>query len=330
MNPIPSTLTTVVVSSDDGYAMQLAVAIRSMLDSLADGQSIALYVLDGGISSQNRDRCEASWSGPLKFVEWIQLEQEAFAGLAVNARFTIATYFRILCAELLPASLDRVLYTDPDVLFLKSVADIFDLNLNGNPIAAVQDAYSPFVDNRCGMRNYRRAREYVFDRPAIPGVTRGSKISRQPYFNAGFLVIDLKQFRQEQIGPALLSYCHENRERLIWADQCALNACLGHRWCKMDAAWNVTPPVFNMPNHFVSCYDRETFDRIRTDPAMLHFAGSEKPWHYGCQHPFVENYFSTIDRTRWQSWRPAPTTLKTPIKKKLSLAYRIKRWLVNA
>jgi lipopolysaccharide biosynthesis glycosyltransferase len=310
--------------------MQLALAIRSMLDTLADGYRIALYILDGGISSSNKERCEASWSGNVDSVEWIQLNEDAFAGLKVNARFTIATYYRILCAELLPNSLDRVIFTDPDVLYLKSISHVFGLDLLGNPIAAAQDAYCPYVDNRYGMPNYRRAREHVFNKPALPGIKNRSKLSSQPYFNAGFLVIDLECFRREQFGKAMLEYCHQYRENLIWADQCALNACLGSRWRKMDAAWNVTPPVFNTPNHRVSCYDRETFDRIRTDPAMLHFAGSQKPWHFGCQHPFVDHYFAALDRTEWRYWRPVPTVLEAPIKKRLSLQYRIKQWLLGA
>ena len=106
-----------------------------------------MYILDGGVSSSSKERCQASWSGGLASVEWIQLNDDAFAGLRVNTRFTIATYYRTLCAELLPTNLDRVLFTDPEVLFLKNVAEVFAMDLNANPIAAAQDAYCPFVDN---------------------------------------------------------------------------------------------------------------------------------------------------------------------------------------
>lgn len=328
----PSTVIPVVVSSDDGYAMQLAVAIRSLLDTLTASQKICLYILDGGVTPSNKERCQASWSGGgggLVSVEWIQLNEDAFVGLRVNTRFTIATYYRILCADLLPKNLDRILFTDPDVLFRRNVEEVFAMDLGANPIAAAQDAYCPFVHNRYGMPNYRLAKEYVFDQPAIPGLPRRSAMLSQPYFNAGFLVINLESFRSEEMGQTMLRYCHENRDRLIWADQCALNACLGARWSKMNAAWNVTPPVFNMPNHRVSCYDRETFDRIRSDPAMLHFAGSQKPWHFGCHHPFVDDYLAAIDRTAWHSWRPVHSVLKAPVKRKLSLRYKIKRWLLG-
>jgi lipopolysaccharide biosynthesis glycosyltransferase len=319
----------IVVSSDDGYAMQLAVAIRSLLDSLSHPHKVALYVLDGGISTSNKDLCEASWNNGLSSLHWIQPDAEIFADLQVNTRFTIASYYRILSAEFLPESLDRVVFTDPDVLFFGDVSEVFALDLHNNPIAAVQDAYCPFVYNRYGMKNYRQAWDFVFDQPAIPNLPRRSPVMRQPYFNAGFLVIDLARFRREQIGRTLLRYCHENRDRLIWADQCAMNACLGDRWQKIDPAWNVTPPVFGMPNHRVSCFDRETFDRIRSHPAMLHFAGSEKPWHFGSEHPYVAAYFEAMDRTKWKSWRPAPSSLVVPRKRKRSLPYRIRRWLMG-
>jgi lipopolysaccharide biosynthesis glycosyltransferase len=295
------------MAADDGYAMPLAVAVRSLLDTLEPGESPALYVLDGGLSPENRDRCVASWDGMCASVQWIRPTAAAHAGLPTSPRFPIASYFRISIAELLPADIDRAIFVDPDVLFLRSPLALLGLDLEGCPIAAVQDAYCPFVNNRIAMGNFRRARRHVCGIPALPDLPPRSPIARQPYFNAGFLVMDLATFRRERIGRRLLKYCRDNHDRLLWADQCAFNACLGDRWSKLDDAWNVTPHVFTFPGHEVTHYDQPTFDRIRSRPYVVHFSGVHKPWHEGCGHPFVNAYWDVVARTAWRGSRPAPT-----------------------
>lgn len=303
----PPRSSPIVVSADDRYVMQLAVGVRSLLDTLAREELVNLYVLDGGISAANRERCLASWNCDRStVVEWICPDAAPYAGLQISSRFPVASYFRIAAAELLPQTVDRVIFTDPDVLFLESPLPLLELDLQGCPIAAAQDAFCPFVDNRIAMTNYRRARGHVCGTRAVPTASSGSPQARQPYFNAGFMVLDLGMFRRERIGEQLMRYCLDYRDRLLWADQCALNACLGGRWMKLDDAWNVTPPVFRFPGHDVTHYDRVTFDRIRSRPSMLHFSGLHKPWHQGCDHPFVGAYWDVVGRTSWRGMVPVP------------------------
>ena len=321
----------IVVCADDRYAMQLAVAVRSLLDTLVGDQSVTLYVLDGGISSANRERCLASWGGGRSTVEWICPAATSYAGLQISSRFPVASYFRISAAELLPPVIDRVILTDPDVLFLASPLPLLELDLHDRPIAAAQDAFCPFVDNRVAMANYHRARGHVCGTRAIPTVSSRSRLARQPYFNAGFMVMDLAMFRRERIGEQLMRYCRDHRDRLLWADQCALNACLGDRWLKLDDTWNVTSPVFRFPGHDVTHYDRVTLDRIRSRPHMIHFSGLRKPWHEGCDHPFVRAYWDVVARTSWRGSGPVPKESMSPGDAVASRAngwpMRLARWL---
>lgn len=123
-----------------------------------------------------------------------------------------------------------------------------------------------------------------------------------------------------------MRYCRDHADRLLWADQCALNACLGGRWLKLDDAWNVTPPVFRFPGHEVTHYDRATFDRIRSRPSMLHFSGLRKPWHVGCDHPFVDAYWNVVARTSWRGASPTPPETTPP---PAAATSRVRGWLTH-
>jgi lipopolysaccharide biosynthesis glycosyltransferase len=311
----PDNEVAIVVAADDGYAMPLAVAVRSVIDSLDAGLTLNAFIIDGGISDENRQRCLASWQSSNTNTIWLKPHKDLLSQFVSSDHFTVATYYRLFVSELLPQTLSRVVYLDPDMLCLESISQIYNAELQGNPVAAAQDIYCPFIDNRIAMSNYSDAMPYVYGLVAIPDAEERKTPPTQPYFNAGLLVMDLDQFRENKIAETLRDYCIRFRGNLLWADQCAANACLGDRWTQLDKKWNVTTPVFEVPDHRVTFYDQHTFERIKSRPACLHFAGPRKPWHFGSDHPFVKSYLEMVDRTAWRGWRPMPKKQDTQTRK---------------
>ena len=52
-----------VTAADDGYAVPLAVTIRSALDRLALGRRMRLFILDGGLARKlNHGCCGRGWT----------------------------------------------------------------------------------------------------------------------------------------------------------------------------------------------------------------------------------------------------------------------------
>ena len=306
----------VVIAADDGYAMPLAVAVRSILDHLDPSVTLDLAVIDGGIEAENKERCERTWRAagdggltdacraPRCRVSWLTPDSLPLDRLVVDEHFTLAAYFRLLVGDLLPPEVERILYVDPDVLFRANITGLFALDLRGSLLAASQDAFCPYVDPRRVIADFPGRRKWFYEGCAIPDAAERGIPPDQPYLNSGMLLVDLARFRQEHVGAQLLDYCRENNGRLLWADQCAINAVLGHRWLPLDAAWNVTPAVFRTRDHRRTIYDKATFERIRSTPAMIHFAGKSKPWHVGCRHPWRKAYRAAVERTAWAGWRP--------------------------
>jgi len=297
-------LLSIVVSADDGYAMPLAVAVQSILDTLDTMYEIDLYILDGGVSLANRERCQSTWQCRARSIHWIHPPQETIQMFSSSDHFTVATYFRLLLDQLLPVDVSLVVYVDPDTLCRKSIHEIANTNLHDHPIAATQDIFCPFIDNRYAMPNFDMARGNVYGLPAVPDSVERGVPGNQPYFNAGLMVVDLDCFRNREIGERLLFYAAKFKGQLLWADQCALNGCLGDQWIQLDPIWNVTTPTFNLPSFQYSCFDQRTFERMVRDPALIHYAGPKKPWHYASQVGFVHEYLLAIDGTAWKGWRP--------------------------
>lgn len=62
--------------------------------------------------------------------------EELFADAPVFRHYTKAMYYRLLASRILPDSVDKVLYLDPDILILNPVSPLLDLPLEGNLFAA--------------------------------------------------------------------------------------------------------------------------------------------------------------------------------------------------
>src|SRR5688500_18900216 len=103
---------SVVTASSDRYSMPLAVTFRSALDSLGKSQGLDLYVIDGGITDENKDRLLKSWDDPRLTVTWLQPDMAALGGLVATGHVTYLTYARLLLPALLPQSVEKVLYLD--------------------------------------------------------------------------------------------------------------------------------------------------------------------------------------------------------------------------
>ena len=174
-------------------------------------------------------------------------------------RDSTATYRRVFLSELL-TDLDRVLYLDADLIVRCSLDGLWRTDLGGAPVGAVADPWMATIGPM---------------RAEFP----------QGYFNAGVLLIDLDRWREERVaerfvedirrrqsaGEDPLSHC---------SDQTPLNEVLRGCWRPLSPRWNFTT------YHTSRLADElaipaETFAGIASDPAIVHFLGSHKPWVAG-------------------------------------------------
>ena len=91
--------------------------------------------------------------------------------------------------------------------------------------------------------------------------------------SAGFMLINLKQLRKDDMTKNLVRYYKDNVWRFILPEQdCIALTCKGH--------------IRNLPNEYVICnswyLEKETPDVIKDyleSPIQLHFPGPNKPWN---------------------------------------------------
>jgi lipopolysaccharide biosynthesis glycosyltransferase len=295
----------VVTACDENYSHAAAAAMRSVIDSLPPDQHLRLFVLNGGISPGTRERLRRSWNRRRVEVGWLEPDFDAIRELPVSGHVSIATYLRILQAELLPADVTKAIYLDADTVTVRDLSQLWSVELNGSYCAAVQDAFLPFL-------NPHEALDHPIHCMTLPGVSpfpipnyRELGMSgRSAYFNAGVMVVNVERWRHERVAEQCLDCLRLHSAHVRYWDQYALNVVLANDWTHLDPRWNQNSHVLRVPNWKLSHYSESELQQVRRVPWIIHFDAKPKPWEEDSRHPFRQVFFRHLDRTAWRGWRP--------------------------
>ena len=175
--------------------------------------------------------------------------------------------FPLLLSDLLPESVERVLFLDADLLVLDDIARIWETDISNSSVAAVVDQAIPLCSSPRGVKDRRSL--------GIP--------DSAPYFNAGVMLINLRRWKRLNIPARASEYCHRISGPTDFLQQEALNAVLWDSWLPLDPRWNL---VASLTGRVYGPYKRFSWG----PPGIVHFAGRFKPWRMRVGGPFASLY----------------------------------------
>jgi lipopolysaccharide biosynthesis glycosyltransferase len=282
---------SVVIASDDNYVPHLGALIASIFANISLQSSVDLLVLDGGISELNQDMLHhlVPASSSLHFIPM----RDEFTSYFTHMHFSRATFYRLILDSILK-SRDKVIYIDCDTIVLGDLCELWQIDMENRPIAAVHDY---IMDHFCQSKvlsvaftGSLPARAYLRDYVGIPAE------QCDHYFQAGLLIMNLRRIRElglsKQMTDSLLA-------RKYWfLDQDILNKYFCGSHISLPAEWN-----------FVNCTDdiRASLDQgrareleeARRNIKLIHYAGYEaKPWVNRSAY-LSEYYFYYLRHTFW-------------------------------
>jgi lipopolysaccharide biosynthesis glycosyltransferase len=286
----------IACGSDARYVEPLAVMLGSTLANLGAGRTAVVYVLDGGIEPHQREELVRSLRERAA-VNWVRVRESAFAGAPLWGRMPAATYFKLGVADLLPPTVQKVIWLDSDLVVLRDVGRLWDLELDGRHLLAVQDSIVPLVSSRCGITAHQRL--------GIPGDAK--------YFNAGVMVVNVDRWREDEVTTRVLEYLRQHRDNVFFWDQEGLNAVLAGKWGELDPRWNYNTSIPRGRRARAGNGAGRPPGPDEDEPWILHFAGTLKPWLYPGFDRHRSLYYRYLDTTPWAGRRPRPTVVGTMI-----------------
>jgi lipopolysaccharide biosynthesis glycosyltransferase len=273
----------IVLAADNNYAQHAAVAMTSILMNTRQPGQVQFYLIDDGIDAASQEKITATVQKWQSAVSFVQPPQGKLQDVFVSGNLTRAAYYRLAIADILPVTVQKVIYLDCDLLVLQDIVALWQLDMQGQPLSAAEDFGILASKGKCAEKQQSFGWQ-----------------AQDSYFNSGVLILDLAQWREQAYTDKLLRLVVAKHYR--HHDQDALNEVfLGH-WCKLPLRWNVIPPVFNMPLRVaINKKYRLLASAALRDPAVIHYAGGYKPWEYPEQQGFNEKYYYYLAQSTFQN-----------------------------
>lgn len=266
----------VMTASDENYAPYLSVMIATALENCHKNTAIHFYVIDDKLSDYSKEGLAQTVRNHSddSNIQFLTVEKGLYENFLVSDHITTTAYLRISLPQLLTKyNYKKALYLDSDVLVLDDISDLYRSSLNGNTIGAIIDPWQ------------------------IKALKRLEIDSEAYYFNSGVMVIDIDQWNKKHITEKTIKYLNENKERIIYHDQDALNAVLYEDWEQLHPKWNMqTSLIFNQHKAPDKRYE-ELYKSGNESPVIIHFTGHDKPWNTLKDHPYTDKYLNKLTQS---------------------------------
>ena len=251
-NIIPIFFTT-----DDNYIPFLTVSIYSLIKNSSIKNYYKIYILNTGLSQSSiksinnlkRPHVEFNFVNVTDRVNYISNE------LHTRDYYSKTTYFRLFIPNMFP-EYDKALYLDSDIVLLDDVAKLYNTDIKDNLVGAIPDeAVQVVPEFICYVNNYLG-------------------IQKQNYFNAGILVMNLKELRDYNFEDNFVNLLKLVKFEVA-QDQDYLNTLCKNRVHYISPVWNKMP----IPSKEINDIDIK----------LIHYNLSFKPWKY--DNILYQDYF---------------------------------------
>ena len=232
---------------DNRYIPFLGVALKSLIDNTSKENKYAIKILYTSVTEENKKRIKKyeQENVTIEFVDLNKQLNEIKEKLYTRNYFSNTTYYRLFIPELYP-QYDKAVYIDSDTICLADIAELYNVDMEDNLIAAVPDGavqsieiFQDYVERVVGVADYNN------------------------YFNAGVIVMNLKELRKYKFKEKFI-YLLEKVRYEVAQDQDYLNRLCKGRVKILGFEWNRMPIMGNKDGEI----------------KIIHYNLGSKPWYF--------------------------------------------------
>lgn len=257
----------ILCGTDNNYAPYYGIMLTSLFECNKEYAFDVYVFVSGDLSEVNRKKFKKLEQKYGDRIVLMTIDADRLKDCPVRelddsgtcAYLNQTAYYRLLAAELLPASVKKIIYLDGDIVINGDVRPLWNVDLTDKAIACVGDCdvADKEIEKRLG---------YAPDKG---------------YFNAGVAVYNLDYWRKERVSDRIFAYIKERKEQLKYMDQDAVNGVLWAEKVLLPERFNFQTPYF-APYFWIDY--TEDFRRALLDECkkavVIHYCCALKVWDF--------------------------------------------------
>ena len=264
-----------VVAFTPNYFIPAATCLYSIFKNINIAEQLhVICLLSEDLPKRLRKKIQLIGGGRFHY-SFVSL-QGRLQNIYIDAKYTEAASYRLLLPDLLP-EYDKVMYIDCEVVVRNDLARLYrSIDLGDNYLAAVFEASLDFQIEHLKSLN----------------------CDPQEYINSGFLIMNLKLMRQDNMVENFLEA--SKADYLEFPDQDVLNQLCKKRILGLPPCYN-SIRTFYLPqykNFFLQKYTEQDWLEV-WQHGTVHYTGA-KPW----------NRFTVMFQLWWQYYELLPITIR--------------------
>ena len=277
----------IVICFDHGFVMPSGVMMYSVCANNQEMDITFHVVTDDSVTQKDKDDLTDNIKVFERHVNimfyTVKKKNDKLPSTGNRHGLTYATYYRLFLTDILPKDIDKILYLDGDIIVRHSLLSLWNTDLTGYAVAAVNDSLHTDIhyDARLGY-------------PSDKG-----------YFNAGVLLINLGYWREHNISQHLTDFMESHHDVLTFHDQDILNGVFWNQKVSLPIKYNLVSGYLYKQFSLEKRKDQQEIIDARKDPVIVHFAANFKPWesYIRFPHPFNSTFYYYQDLTKWKNHR---------------------------
>lgn len=287
----------IVACTDNKFVMPTGVMMYSICKNHSIGSVDFHIIVDEGVSSDNKKKLEDLTKEFQNNIVFYQIESKLFQEFPAwknrPALASKAAYYRLLTAEILPVSIDKVIYLDGDIIVRGSLLPLLDIDMTDKAIAAVP-SQSESIDAIYKQLSYS---------------------PNFGYFNSGVLLINLSYWRENHVKKDFIDFIQKYPERIAVVDQDVLNYVFREKKIMLPIKYNFSNGFLTKKTNYNWEKYKEEVLEARKNPIVVHYAGG-KPWANSMDrypHPWRSLWYKYMSQTCWKDeplWETRPWSFR--------------------
>ncbi|WP_139924253.1 glycosyltransferase family 8 protein [Hymenobacter sp. DG01] len=278
----------IALAFDENYISQFYAVAASVFSNNANNR-IEFHAIVSGLDSVCKSNIQNYVEQNNSSICFYSVPRNFGQNFRLDGNWTAATYYRLLFPSLLPKEIERYIYIDSDTIVVGDLSKLALVDVSGHVLAAVRDRLIPV-----------RADLEIYD--------------PYSYFNAGVLYINRVLWEEYKITSRAIDFLVSSPEKVLYADQDALNYILKGNWIRLDIKFNLM--YADIPENL----PKSEFKQFLEDKIIIHFT-QHRPWNLLCENRFRYLYHEYLRKTPGileSSKNKYNKDFKLPILKKLA------------
>lgn len=262
----------VAVALNRKYFIYTYVMLTSLYENNKENR-ITVYVLHSELTEEQIAEFQKLAENYGGKVVSVYVDRDKFSDqLPTTTEWSLETYYRLMMPDLLPETVERILYLDVDIIVNQNLWEFYSQDFEGKLFCVCRDVLE------LKMEQHRQ----IFSKFLEQGFV---------YFNAGVMLWNMEEIRKKYHFADYMKLAEQLEYKMMAPDQDLLNY---YHWREVKYADAAVYNQFARAAH----NQGKSYEDVKNQVAILHYAGT-KPWG-------ADNVHFDIEKIWWDYAKKTP------------------------